>query len=131
MIGSGLLAASGGRSAIDPHTMRRPASVDARFQSYNVEMAEVIGGNFWKPYDQADRATAAAPPSAVDAGACAGAPAGLDPSLFQARPADRSGERAAAQARGSARPGLHARERHVGEHGVFPRRRHTAAREPP
>ena len=32
-------------------TMARIATVDQRCQSYNVEMAEVIGGNFWKPYD--------------------------------------------------------------------------------
>lgn len=28
------------------------STVDARYQSYNVEMAEVVGGNFRKPYDQ-------------------------------------------------------------------------------
>lgn len=27
------------------------ATVDERFQSYNVEMVEVTGGEFWKPYD--------------------------------------------------------------------------------
>jgi len=27
------------------------ATVDPRFQSYNVEMVEVTGGEFWKPYD--------------------------------------------------------------------------------
>jgi len=25
-------------------------SVEERFQSYNVEMVEVVGGDFWKPY---------------------------------------------------------------------------------
>ena len=34
----------------DPHGMKKVAKVDARFQSYNVEMVEVIGGRFWKPY---------------------------------------------------------------------------------
>ena len=29
------------------------ATIDDRFESYNVEMAEVIGGKFWKPYDAA------------------------------------------------------------------------------
>lgn len=28
------------------------AEVDPRFQSYNVEMAEIIGGRFWAPYPQ-------------------------------------------------------------------------------
>jgi hypothetical protein len=32
--------------------MPRVATVDQRYQSYNVEMAEVIGGSFWKPYEQ-------------------------------------------------------------------------------
>jgi hypothetical protein len=30
--------------------MPRLGTVDERFQSYNVEMVEVTGGNFWKPY---------------------------------------------------------------------------------
>ena len=34
-----------------PATMPRIASVDERFQSYNIEMLEVTGGNFWKPYN--------------------------------------------------------------------------------
>jgi hypothetical protein len=37
---------------VTPSTMRRLATVDERYQPYNVEMAEVIGGNFWKPYDR-------------------------------------------------------------------------------
>jgi hypothetical protein len=27
------------------------ANVDPRYQSYNIEMVEVTGGEFWKPYD--------------------------------------------------------------------------------
>ncbi len=30
------------------------ASINERFQSYNVEMVEVTGGNFWAPYDSVD-----------------------------------------------------------------------------
>lgn len=30
---------------------RPAATVDQRFQSYNIEMVEVTGGEFWKPYD--------------------------------------------------------------------------------
>lgn len=36
--------------ALDVATMPRVASIDARFQSYNIEMVEVTGGRFWKPY---------------------------------------------------------------------------------
>ena len=34
---------------VQPQQLRRVASIDPRFQSYNVEMAEIVGGNFWKP----------------------------------------------------------------------------------
>ncbi len=37
---------------IVPSALRQIGLVDERFQSYNIEMAEVIGGNFWKPYDK-------------------------------------------------------------------------------
>jgi hypothetical protein len=59
----------------DPATMPKIGAVDARFQSYNIEMVEVIGGRFWKPYGSK---TAAA------AGATASAP-GIDPSLYEQR----------------------------------------------
>ena len=37
--------------SLAPETMRRIGTVDERFQSYNIEMVEVTGGSFWKPYD--------------------------------------------------------------------------------
>ena len=40
------------QAPVTPARLARIATVDERFQSYNVEMAEVIGGNFWKPYDR-------------------------------------------------------------------------------
>lgn len=36
--------------SITPASMVRIGTVDERFQSYNVEMVEVTGGRFWKPY---------------------------------------------------------------------------------
>jgi hypothetical protein len=66
--------------------MRRIATVDERFQSYNIEMVEVIGGRFWKPYKDIDallKAQSAVTQSNKDA---AGAPAGMDPNLYQQRP---------------------------------------------
>src|SRR5712664_192504 len=36
--------------SITPASMPRIGTVDGRFQSYNVEMIEVTGGRFWKPY---------------------------------------------------------------------------------
>jgi len=35
--------------SLDPAKMPRIGNVDERFVSYNIEMAEVTGGNFWKP----------------------------------------------------------------------------------
>jgi hypothetical protein len=58
----------------------RIGSVDERFQSYNVEMAELIGGDFWKPYGPGgtvERQPAAAPGKPT---------AGHDSNLFQAFP---------------------------------------------
>jgi heparanase len=58
-------------------------TVDERLQSYNVEMAEVVGGTFWKPYD--------APADEPSSGAT---PAGVDPSMYRyRRPVDLADER--------------------------------------
>ena len=39
---------------IHPSQMKQIGSVDERYQSYNVEMVEVVGGQFWKPYHLMD-----------------------------------------------------------------------------
>jgi hypothetical protein len=36
--------------SIDPTNMTRVGTLDERFQSYNIEMVEVTGGRFWKPF---------------------------------------------------------------------------------
>ena len=36
--------------SVKPVSIPRVGVVDERFQSYNVEMVEVTGGRFWKPY---------------------------------------------------------------------------------
>jgi hypothetical protein len=38
--------------SIDPTNMTRVGTVDERFPSYNIEMVEVTGGRFWKPYGE-------------------------------------------------------------------------------
>lgn len=43
-------AGAAGSPSIRPSSMARLGTVDERFQSYNVEMVEVTGGAFWKPY---------------------------------------------------------------------------------
>jgi hypothetical protein len=51
-----------------PASLRPVAKVDERFQSYNIEMAEVIGGRFWAPYPKPGEKTAdrAGPSGGVD-----------------------------------------------------------------
>lgn len=43
-----------GAEVVDPKELRAIGTIDARFQSYNIEMVEVTGGRFWKPYAQRD-----------------------------------------------------------------------------
>jgi hypothetical protein len=76
--------------SVAPSTLPQIATVDQRYQSYNVEMAEVIGGSFWKPYDQhgkvaqkANAAPAVTPSPSSNAVFQIGGP---DTSMFQARP---------------------------------------------
>ena len=54
MLLSAMLTCAGAQSAeivLDPDNMPRLGTIDERFQSYNIEMVEVTGGPFWKPYD--------------------------------------------------------------------------------
>jgi hypothetical protein len=66
--------------AIAPSNMPRTGTVDQRFQSYNIEMVEVTGGKFWKPYRSAPAASPAQSPQSRP-----GTPARADSSLFQYR----------------------------------------------
>jgi hypothetical protein len=56
-----------------PGALAKLGTVDPRFQSYNLEMIEVTGGAFWKPYGAAD--TAPQGPT----------PAGMDPKIYAYR----------------------------------------------
>jgi len=79
------LSASAATLSVTPATMPPIATVDPRYQSYNVEMAEVIGGNFWKPYDRQSHAAAKAQPAASNSSGAV-PQIGQDPSMFMARP---------------------------------------------
>src|ERR1700678_1413130 len=70
--------------SIQPSAMPRVGSVDERFQSYNIEMVEVTGGRFWKPY--ASQAAANAVPATPPKAPSANQPVGMDPNLYQYRP---------------------------------------------
>lgn len=74
-------AHAGGASppTITPSSLARVGTVDARFQSYNIEMVEVTGGQFWKPY-RPDSGVPPTPRSGSDT------PTGMDSNLFQYLP---------------------------------------------
>jgi len=75
--------------SVDPSRLPRLGTIDERFQSYNVEMVEVTGGRFWKPYNASTSA-----PSARDADNAGNIPAGGNPDLFAYRePVDLSNPR--------------------------------------
>jgi hypothetical protein len=46
-------AAQAGDVALAPAELKAIGTVDPRFQSYNIEMVEVTGGRFWRPYPRA------------------------------------------------------------------------------
>jgi len=77
--------------SISPAAMSRTGSVDERFQSYNIEMIEVTGGRFWKPYDKTSKDTDHPPAPARPS---ASTPAGLPSNLYEYRsPIDLSNAR--------------------------------------
>ena len=63
--------------SVNPAALPKVGSVSPRYQSYNIEMLEVTGGKFWKPYAQV--AQEAAPSSAAT-------PVGTNPDAYSYRP---------------------------------------------
>jgi len=77
-------ASASGQSSvvIDPAAMSKVGTVDARFVSYNIEMVEVTGGRFWKPYKSGAAAQAPAQPKPA---ADANQQVGISDALFEYR----------------------------------------------
>ena len=70
---------------VTPSRMQRVATVEERYQSYNVEMLEVTGGKFWRPYGPELEAILKQPaPTAASSNG--DTPAGMNPGLYQYRP---------------------------------------------
>jgi heparanase 1 len=99
-----LLAASSGASCsnnrdnraavIVASSLPRVGGVDDCFQSYNVEMLEVTGGRFWKPYRDVDVLLRDRPGGIESRGEPAATPSGMDANLYQyRRPVDLSNPR--------------------------------------
>ena len=62
--------------SVTPSSLPRIGTIDERFQSYNIEMVEITGGRFWKPYrSQPDSQSSRQ----------SGTPPGMDSKLFQYR----------------------------------------------
>jgi heparanase len=75
----------GGSHPVATATLTRVGSVDDRYQSFNVEMLEVTGGKFWKPYGpELDAILSEGKPAAASAGS--DTPAGMDPRLYEYLP---------------------------------------------
>ena len=83
MVAAASFAAPAGAqtSTLAPAAMPRIGAVNERFQSYNIEMVEVTGGRFWKPY-----ASKTAESSAASNQPGSNQPAGMNPSMYQYRP---------------------------------------------
>ena len=80
LAGSQKAAAQVPTLSVDPSRLPRLGTIDERFQSYNVEMVEVTGGKFWKPYG-----ASASAPSARDAVSAGNTPASKNPDLYEYR----------------------------------------------
>ena len=110
-VGSGQSAAS-----LNPGSMPRIGAVEERFQAYNVEMLEITGGRFWKPYkdlnfDAATKQTAGQQSNAT--------PAGMDPNLYAYRPPIDLSKCSFAQNGGGVGADIRARKWHLGKQHVF------------
>jgi hypothetical protein len=91
--------------------MPATGTVDERFQSYNIEMVEVIGGRFWKPYGSNTSESKAQEPTP---------PGGFHPGRHRPKPlslssAHRSFKSAIAKTGSSVKPCICASQRYVGQ----------------
>ena len=77
-----VVASPPSKIVISPETLPAVARVDPRFQSYNIEMAEIVGGRFWAPYPHAGSAAEVKPSDGTGS-------MGFEAALFRQRaPAD-------------------------------------------
>lgn len=90
VFGVGFSAVSGGQrqqaSSITPANMARVGQVDERYQSYNIEMLELTGGRFWKPYESVSKSRTKSPAQSSGDEQAGNQPSGMDPNLYEYRP---------------------------------------------
>ena len=65
---------------IDPSRIPAIGTVDERYLSYNVEMVEVTGGRFWRPYSSTPQNSLNEAPTNIEE-----TPVGRDPNLYEYR----------------------------------------------
>ena len=70
--------------SVAPGSLQPIASIEARYQSYNIEMVEVTGGKFWRPYGP--ELNAILQQRVAPAASGSDTPAGSSPGLYQYRP---------------------------------------------
>jgi heparanase len=70
------------QNAVNPASVPRIGTIEERFQAYNVEMLEVTGGRFWKPYKDVQREASKQSASQQSTST----PVGMNPNLYQYRP---------------------------------------------
>ncbi|WP_210207467.1 hypothetical protein [Microvirga aerophila] len=68
-----------------PADLPKIGTVDERYQSYNVEMLEVTGGKFWRPYGP-ELEAALRQPAPAPAASSGDTPSGMNPALYEYRP---------------------------------------------
>src|SRR5690349_5686117 len=72
--------------SVAPTTMPLIGTVDERYQSYNIEMLEVTGGRFWRPYGPELQAALRQPARVLAAPSNDSTPSGMNPALYEYRP---------------------------------------------
>jgi hypothetical protein len=76
-------ASASASASLAPADMVLIGTVDERYQSYNIEMLEVTGGNFWAPYGPELDAALRRPPTDPSSGPLGAA---TNPALYRYRP---------------------------------------------
>jgi heparanase 1 len=72
-------------NTLAPANMARVGTIDERYQAYNIEMLEVTGGKFWKPYGpELEKLLKQPPPTPTNSSG--DTPAGMNPAIYEYRP---------------------------------------------
>jgi hypothetical protein len=101
--------------SLDPARMQRIGTIDERFQSYNVEMLEVTGGKFWKPYSSLAKQPSGSAASSGDT------PAGMDPNMYELSSPGGSRQRASTEVGRGSWSSLRTGKRDLGKYNLLQR----------